>query len=1041
MWPRIKASLTLFLCTLMLSAGMRLEDTHDYQLCLSDIVACSSLELGTSSLTGPIPTSLGLLTQLEALGLEFNRLTGAVPTEIGALKRLNALALNANHLTGAMPTELGQLTRLDYFGLDANKLTGTMPTELGALTQLVTSLIINDNSLEGSVPTELGQLTSLDFINLSENSLTGTVPTELGLLALVNFIDMSSNSLTGSMPTQLGMITTLETLVLRGNGFSGALPPELARLDSLASLELSENRLTGPVPSWLTASGMLAISANSFTGSVPTELGLLTSLYNLMLSDNRLSGSVPKELGSLTFLKALVMSGNSLTHTVPSEIGLLTTLAALVLSDNRLTGTVPTELGVMTSLDSLCLGNNSLTGSVPSELGLLTTLSSLIVHSNALTGTLPPQLSHLTSASLLALSSNSFSGTLPALPYDLSALYLHQNRFVGALPSLANYTQIKNLSVFKNSFVGRLTLPANSTLELLYVHQNRLSCSIRGHNTTVKASSQGYNTLVLPCNMFSGTLPEWVQMREVPFMYAQSVLDTWGAIFIIAGLGLFLLVLVMAITKVRVFEFLWFTPTTEIVQLSMWSARLMCLWSIALCPMMVGMYYAGANYFECGKTWLRGTITYLSDDPVVEWVCAAAACIFGGGAALSIRWLEQHTPTRDQQPKHPSLRQQGTLVLVWGLAMGLFSLPSFTYAASAALPPANTIGVDSITLKMANQGAGFMLWAISAHVIPRSARLLTRTTGSNLVTAGRLIIMARLLVSLVVPFVVTLLMHEGCLSLWLRFWTPCSEDGSFTSKASLGSFMNVPGTMEILKHSDICAPSPKWSACARNVLDVLTDLWSSKLIFAAFVSPAVTILAATPAVRSALMWVFHKAKNCHHAGDDQFRVAAISIDSEVAGIVMLVDLSLVLGFCVPWIVPLCSIALALHAAAYHVVVTKFGVTLQNEARPSTSFLWVSLALGWVLVAWFFFACNLHGAWLVATGVPVVAGGVAYFSKHWWSMMWSLPESPSCKFFASCIMSKHLPAHAPAIDTLTDALLMHRREQVTMTQVVQTAAAI
>eukprot|EP00854_Cymbomonas_tetramitiformis_P018672 gene18672-22296_t len=690
------------------------------------------------------------------------------------------------------------------------------------------------------------------------------------------------------------------------------------------------------------------LDANKLTGTMPTELGALTQLVtSLIINDNSFIGSVPTELGQLTSLHFIKLSENSLTGTMPTELGLLALLNVINLSDNSLTGTMPTEIGMITTLDTLVLRGNGFSGALPPELARLDSLASLELSQNSLTGPVP---SWLTASGVLAItlvmSGNRLTRTVPSE--------------IGLLTALAAlYTQIKNLTVFKNNFVGRLTLPANSTLELLYVHQNRLSCSIRAHNTTVKASSQGYNTLVLPCNMLSGSLPEWVQMREVPFMYAQSVQDTWGAVFIIAGLGLFLLVLVMASTKVRVSEFLWFTPTTEIVQLSMWSARLMCLWSIALCPTMVGMYYAGANYFECGKMWLRGTITYLSDDPVVEWVCAAAACIFGGGAALSIRWLELHAPTKDHQPKHLSLRQQGTLVLVWGLAMGLFSLPSFTYAISAALPPENTIGVDSITLKMANHGAGFMLWAISAHVIPRSARLLARTTGSDLVTAGRLIIMARLLVSLVVPFVVTLLMHEGCLSMWLRFWTPCSEDGSFTSKASLGPIMNIPKTMEILKHSDICAPNPKWSSCARNVLDVLTDLWSSKLIFAAFVSPVVTILAATPAAQSALLWIFHKAKHCHRAGDDQFRVAAISIDSEAAGIVMLVDLSLVLGFCVPWIAPLCSIALALHAAAYHVVVTKFGVTLQNEARPSTSFLWVSLALGWVLVAWFYFACNLH----------------------------------------------------------------------------------
>jgi hypothetical protein len=44
------------------------------------------------SITGPLPSELGLLTKLLVLSLDGNSFSGTLPTELGQLRRLQALA-------------------------------------------------------------------------------------------------------------------------------------------------------------------------------------------------------------------------------------------------------------------------------------------------------------------------------------------------------------------------------------------------------------------------------------------------------------------------------------------------------------------------------------------------------------------------------------------------------------------------------------------------------------------------------------------------------------------------------------------------------------------------------------------------------------------------------------------------------------------------------------------------------------------------------------------------------------------------------------
>ena len=95
--------------------------------------------------------------------------------------------------------------------------------------------------------------------------------------------------------------------------------------------------------------------------------------------------------------------------------------------------------------------------------------------------------------------------------------------------------------------------------------------------------------------------------------------------------------------------------------------------------------------------------------------------------------------------------------------------------------------------------------------------------------------------------------------------------------------------------------------------------------------------------------------------------------SEMAGVVMLLEIPIVLGFCVPILIPLACLSFWLHAAAFEHSKLPF----EENCKPSTHFLGVSLAIGMALLGWIFYESNLHGTWMVLFGTPVTAMCTVY----------------------------------------------------------------
>ena len=381
------------------------------------------IHLRRNGLSGPLPTDLGLLTDLESLTLSENSLTGTIPSQLGNLTKLTSLQLAGNDLSGQLPPQLGLLTELNFLNLQSNSLTGTIPSELGNLTKL-TKLQLNANDLSGTIPSEFGLLTELKQLWLSNNYLTGTIPSELANLTMLTRLDLLANDLSGPVPTQLGLLTELEYLHLGSNGLTGTIPSELANLTKLKWLALQSNNLSGVIPPELgNLSNLerLDLGWNGLSGEIPPEIGNLSNLNSLYLYQNDLSGSIPPQLGQLTALTNFDVSGNNLSGTIPAELGQLSELSVLSLQNNDLSGVIPKEFGQLSSLRYLRLQNNALSGPFPTELAQLEGLVLIYVHDNQLSG-IVPDLTGLSQLDKVRVQDNQFlfADLLPNA--DLSSL-------------------------------------------------------------------------------------------------------------------------------------------------------------------------------------------------------------------------------------------------------------------------------------------------------------------------------------------------------------------------------------------------------------------------------------------------------------------------------------------------------------------------------------------------------------------------------------------------------------------------------------------
>nr|KYP56874.1 Brassinosteroid LRR receptor kinase [Cajanus cajan] len=476
-----------------------------------------SLDLSSNQITGVLPKSIGLLSELEFLDLEGNYLEGEVnESHLSNFSKLEYLYLSGNSLSLKFVPSWVPPFQLKYLGLRSCKSGPSFPSWLQTQRSL-TFLDISDNAINDSTPEWFwGKLQSMATLNMSHNNLIGEIPNLSLKLLNRPSIFMDSNQIGGKVPSFMFQASKLflsknkfsdffsflcyqsttsnsMTLDLSSNQITGELPNCWKSVESLVVLDLSNNKLSGKIPmsmGTLVNLKALVLGNNNLTGELPSTLKNCSNLIMLDVGENMLSGPIPSWIGeSMQQLIILNMRGNHFSGNLPIDLCYLKHIQLLDLSRNYMSGGIPTYLKNFTAMAEKSINRSDTMRRVYNgslyvvsghlSLGYYTfeitwmwkgveqgfinpelNLKSIDLSCNNLTGEIPKEIGYLLGLVSLNLARNNLSGEIPSEIGNLSSLDyldLSRNHFSGRIPSsLSQIDGLGKLDLSHNSLSGRI---------------------------------------------------------------------------------------------------------------------------------------------------------------------------------------------------------------------------------------------------------------------------------------------------------------------------------------------------------------------------------------------------------------------------------------------------------------------------------------------------------------------------------------------------------------------------------------------------------
>ncbi|XP_020233658.1 receptor-like protein EIX2 [Cajanus cajan] len=480
-----------------------------------------TLDLSYNQISGKIPKSIRLLSELEGLSLEGNSLVGDITeSHLSNFSKLEFLWLSYNSLSLKFVPSWIPPFKLKYLGVGSCKLGPTFPSWLHTQSSLV-DLDLSDNGLNDFVPEWLwNNLQIMYQLNMSHNSLIGEIPNIPLELSGRPSINLVANQFEGKVPSFLlqaselllsvnkfsdffsflcdqSTTADLATLDLSNNQIKGQLPDCWKFVNQLLFLDLSNNKLSGKIPmsmGTLDKLEALVLGNNSLMGELPSTLKNCSNLFMLDVGENMLSGPIPSWIGeSMQQLIILIMRGNLFSGNFPIELCFLKRVQLLDLSRNKLSKGIPTCLKRFNAMSERTINRsetinliymNNITNyevyglllSVDYTLGITwmwkgvdrsfadpeLILKSIDLSCNELTGKIPKEIGYLVGLVSLNLSRNNLSGEIPFEIGNLSSLDsldLSRNHLCGRIPSsLTQIDGLGKLDLSHNSLSGTIPL-------------------------------------------------------------------------------------------------------------------------------------------------------------------------------------------------------------------------------------------------------------------------------------------------------------------------------------------------------------------------------------------------------------------------------------------------------------------------------------------------------------------------------------------------------------------------------------------------------
>ena len=389
--------------------------------------------------------SLGNLTKVTKITLQYNNFTGHIPSSLSNLKDLTFIDFSHNNfggLGGEIPF-LTNLTKLNAVNLSYNQLTGQM-CEFQPNNSLQ-SLRLENNRLNGSILNSISNLVNLRELHLSSNNLSGIVEFDKSTnLKELNTLDLSNNSLLlGIKSNSNHTFPHLRNLSMSSCNII-EFPKFLKSSKYLKYLDLSNNRIPNQIPEWMFEVvenlQFLDLHANLLQGNLPVPTSNMTAFF---MSNNRLTGEIPSMICKASDLEILDISNNNLSGKIPQCLGNFShSLLVMDLRTNNFDGTIPDTFEKYNSLATIAFNGNHLEGKLPKSFVNCTNLEVLDLGNNKINDSFPYWLEALSELRLLVLSNNRFHGPIRnhknkgVFFSKLQILDLSHNEFTSLLPGV-----------------------------------------------------------------------------------------------------------------------------------------------------------------------------------------------------------------------------------------------------------------------------------------------------------------------------------------------------------------------------------------------------------------------------------------------------------------------------------------------------------------------------------------------------------------------------------------------------------------------------